>query len=63
MKVTNIKSSDIFLINVNVGQLPPRKAKEHMQEIKDALKEHFKNEMILIASKSLQTEIEILRIE
>ena len=64
MKITSIKKDDIIFGKINVGNMPPLRAQQYIDDTKNSFKEHFTNDIILVGTKNgNSSEFEILRRE
>jgi len=63
MNITAIRKDDIIFIQTPVGQLPPAKVEERINEIKKDFGEYFDNAMIILGTLDEEYTFEILRKE
>ncbi len=63
MNITTIKQDDILLITVPVGNMPPNRAKEYMETVKQGFALNFTNTLMVLPTKGGEYKVEILRKE
>jgi len=62
VSVIEVKEEDIFLFQVDVGQMPPARANDYLNKMRDTMKIDFGNKMIFLAVRNGNgTELTILR--
>jgi hypothetical protein len=60
--VVELGPNDIFCVKVDVGQMPPLRAKEYLEEIKSKLRENLGSQPImLLPCKDAETQISIIK--
>lgn len=64
MKITKLKPRDVIFIEVPTANLPHSKAKELLEEVKDAFKRQFDNPLFVLGSSTAKkTKVNIIRRE
>lgn len=62
INVVELGTNDIFCIKVDVGQMPPARAKEYLEAVRVKLKETLGNQpMMLFPSREHGIEISIIK--
>ena len=63
MSVTIIKKDDIIILQVPCGDMPPNRAKSHMDTVKNKFTELFENTFIVLPTISKDYSFEVIRKE
>ena len=64
MKITNLKKNDILYGTIGMGNLPPNRITQKINQLNDALRKVFKHQIVLIGNPGCEPlQLEIIRLE